>query len=223
MKNPGNVGPTAHRFSCTAPAVLVIAALTLLATGFVVSPFSRSIAIADELPEKGNAHHYGSPDKRKIVLDALFAKLRETKDGFLALSVIEQIWLTWHQSGRKDVDDLLSRAKINASEGEYEAALKKLDGVIKNAPDFAEGWNGRATVYFHMKRYEKSLADIEETLKREPRHFGALAGRGRIYLEQGNHKAALEAFNDAMRHNPFMSERHSLVPAIRNKLGIQEL
>ena len=170
-----------------------------------------------------DSFRYGDPEERKRNLDALFAGLKTAKSGFVAQAIIEQIWLTWHQSGRSDIDDLLSRAKINASEGEFDASLKKLDEIIERAPNFAEAWNGRATVLFQMGRYEHSLADIDETLKREPRHFGALAGRGRIHMRQGNDKAALEAFNEAVRHNPFIPERRSLIPAIRKRLGIREL
>lgn len=168
-------------------------------------------------------YRYGDPEARRIKLDALFAQLKVVKSGFVARSIIEQIWLTWHQSGRSDIDDLLSRAKINVSEGEYEAAIEKFNRIIKQAPDFAEAWNGRATLFFHMGRYEESLADIEETLKREPRHFGTLAGRGRILALMGNDKAALAALNEAIRHNPFISERHTILPAIRRRLGIRDL
>ncbi|MCH9808848.1 MAG: tetratricopeptide repeat protein [Alphaproteobacteria bacterium] len=200
---------------------------TVLFAGLVisigVSPAIQYGARAGESAHRKDANRYGSQAEREQILDALFTKLRDTKDGFIAQTIIQQIWLTWHQSGRRDIDDLLSRAKINASEGEFEAALKKLDRLIQSAPDFAEAWNGRATVYFQMGRYKESLADIAETLKREPRHFGALAGQGRIYLRQENYQAALGALNEALRHNPFMSEGESLIPVIRKKLGIRDL
>ncbi len=197
--------------------------LTALVDGLAQSPQLHSGINAAPLAKEVNTYEYGDPVQRKRNLNALFAKLKIAKSGFVAQAILEQIWLAWHQSGRSDIDDLLSRAKINASEGEFQSAINKLDEVIRRAPDFAEGWNGRATVFFHMGRYEESLADIIETLKREPRHFGALAGRGRIFRRLGNDKAALEAFDEALLHNPFIPERRSLIPAIRNKLGIRDL
>lgn len=196
--------------------VLAIASLAAL-------PAPSYVVIAATPAKRTDNDTYGSPEERKKILDALFAKLRSTKDGAVAQGVIQQIWLAWNQSGRRSVDDLLSRAKININEREYEAALEKFDQLIRRAPDFAEGWNGRATVLFLMGRYTQSLADIVETLKREPRHFGALAGRGMIFVRLGKYAAALKAFNEALRYNPFISERHQLIPALREKLGVREL
>jgi tetratricopeptide (TPR) repeat protein len=180
-------------------------------------------AVAAGVTKQRNTYRYADPVQRKKALDALFAKLKSTEDGAIAQAAIQQIWLIWNQSGRRPIDDLLSRAKININEGEYEAALKKFDEVVRRAPDFAEGWNGRATVLFLMGRYTQSLADIVETLKREPRHFGALAGRGMIFVRLGQYAAALKAFDEALRYNPFISERHELIPALRRKLGVREL
>lgn len=198
--------------------------LLALAIGVAVAPTAGSERVLAAGPAKSpGTTRYADPVQRKKALDALFAKLQSTKDGAVAQAAIQQIWLIWNQSGRRAIDDLLSRAKININEGEYEAALEKFDKVVRRAPDFAEGWNGRATVLFLMGRYTQSLADIVETLKREPRHFGALAGRGMIFVRLGHYASALKAFDEALRHNPYLSERHGLIPALRRKLGVREL
>lgn len=206
-------------------------AATVLTAILAAAPLSlpglpqSSLGVASANPPAKNRadNHYGGEEKRRKILDGLFSELKRAKGGFAAQSLIEQIWLNWHQSGRRDVDDLLSRAKINAGEGEYAAALRKFDELHRIAPNFAEGWNGRATVLFQMGRYEESLAAIAQTLKYEPRHFGALAGRGIILFQKEKFEAALRAFEEALHYNPFITEQHTFMPAIRQKLGIREL
>src|SRR5205823_6190534 len=72
-------------------------------------------------------------------------------------------------------------------------------------PEFAEGWNKRATVYYLLGEYAKSLADCDEVLKRNPYHFGALSGYGMIYLQLDQPTRALEYFERALAVNPNLS------------------
>ena len=160
---------------------------------------------------------------RTVRLNSLFLKLKTTDDGFVARSLVKMIWANWNQSGRGDVDALLMRGKIYVGKKQYDLALKQFTKVTQRAPNFAEGWNGRATVLFLMGRYEESLADIKKTLALEPRHFGALTGKGIIFFRQEKFKGALEALREALRHNPFITEQYTVLPLIRRKLGIMNL
>ena len=69
---------------------------------------------------------------------------------------------------------------------------RMLTSIVTDYPDYAEGWNQRATLYFIMGNLDASLADIEKVLALEPRHFGALSGRVMIYLKQGKRGDALK-------------------------------
>jgi len=76
--------------------------------------------------------------------------------------------------------------------------------VIRRKPEFAEGWNKRATVYFMAGDYKRSIADCGETLKRNPGHFAALSGLGQIYLRLEDYESSLEWFRRALEVNPNM-------------------
>jgi len=77
-----------------------------------------------------------------------------------------------------------------------------VDQILKAKPDFAEGWNKRATVYFLMGDYEKAIADIDRTLQLEPRHFGALSGLGMSNMKLGRDAAAADAFRRLINIDP---------------------
>ena len=42
---------------------------------------------------------------------------------------------------------------------------------IDHAPDFAEGWNARATAYYQAGEFGPSVADIGHVLTLNPRHL----------------------------------------------------
>ena len=81
-------------------------------------------------------------------------------------------------------------------------AIDTFTAIIKKKPDFAEGWNKRATIYFLVGEYEKSLADCAEVVKRNPDHFGVLSGYGQIYVQLDQPERALDYFQRALKVNP---------------------
>jgi tetratricopeptide (TPR) repeat protein len=94
---------------------------------------------------------------------------------------------------------------------DYKTALADFTRMIQIAPEFAEGWNKRATVLYLVQDYEGSRADVDKTLALEPRHFGALSGLGLIDVELDRDEEAITAWEKALDLNPNM-------PAIRTKL-----
>ncbi|PYM69935.1 MAG: hypothetical protein DME03_21650, partial [Candidatus Rokuibacteriota bacterium] len=78
-------------------------------------------------------------------------------------------------------------------------------------PEFAEGWNKRATVRYIAENYEGSIDDCEETLRRNPNHFGALSGQGLCYIAIGRHREAAVMFRRALVVHPRLrGARHNL-------------
>ena len=67
--------------------------------------------------------------------------------------------------------------------GRYGEAIALLNEIVAKKPEFAEGWNRRATVHYLAGDLQESIADCDEVLKRNPGHFGALSGLGQIYLQ----------------------------------------
>ena len=94
-------------------------------------------------------------------------------------------------------------------------AIQTFTAVIEKRPDFAEGWNKRATLYYLVGEYDKSLRDCDEVMKRNPGHFGALAGYGQIYLQLDRPERALEYFQRALAVNPNMPSVEAAVAVLK--------
>lgn len=136
-------------------------------------------------------------------LDDLFAKLRAADAGE-SQRLERDIWTEWSKSGSPAFDLLLQRGREALAQGDYEAAIEHLTALTDHAPDFAEGWNARATAYYQAGEFGPSIADIQHTLALNPRHFGALSGFGMMLEELGRNKEALEVYQSALAIHPHL-------------------
>ncbi|MBV9192094.1 MAG: tetratricopeptide repeat protein [Betaproteobacteria bacterium] len=114
------------------------------------------------------------------------------------------LWALWTRSGDKATDALMARGIDEMETGKLAAAITTFSEIVKRKPDFAEGWNKRATVYYLAGEYEKSIADCDQVLKRNPGHFGALSGLGQIYFQLEQYDQSLAWFRKALDVNPNM-------------------
>ena len=127
------------------------------------------------------------------------------------------LWLLWARSGDAAIDALMARGTEEMQSGQHDRAVETFSSVIKAKPDFAEGWNRRATVHYLAGDLERSIADCAEVLKRNRLHFGALSGLGQIYVQMQDYDQALVWFRRALEINP------NMVGVEINIKGIEEL
>lgn len=150
-------------------------------------------------------------------LPRLAAALRDD-DGLVRAFAERAMWQVWSRSGDPDVDRLFALGVEQMSARQGELAVKTFTEIVHRRPEFAEGWNKRATVYYLLGEYEKSLADCDEVVKRNPYHFGALSGYGMIYLELDQPAKALDYFQRALQVNPNLESIHQTVEMLRTLL-----
>jgi len=139
--------------------------------------------------------------------DALMAALAQADNQAQADQLSGEIWQFWLTAPDGAAQEVLDNAMQRRQAYDFLGALDHLDRLIDGWPDYAEGWNQRATVHFLRGDYAASLADVAETLAREPRHFGALAGKAMILFNQGNTPLAQIAVREALQYHPFLHER----------------
>jgi tetratricopeptide (TPR) repeat protein len=161
-----------------------------------------------------------APDlARSARLDELFAELQHAPTRTAAKEVELSILAEWHRSGDAEVDKMFTAALMAMNLRAFGTAIAILDKIVEARPDFAEGWNKRATVYYYVNEYDRSLADIERTLALEPRHFGALAGLGMIMQDTGNIPGAIAAFEEAVAVNPTLTNLQEAIEQLKARVG----
>ena len=153
-----------------------------------------------------------------IRLTNLFDRLRVTKDQVEAQKIEGTIWEIWTESENANVNRAMQTGIASMHAGQLGSALNKFNEVIRLAPDFAEGWNKRATIYYLLKKFDRSVNDIAQTLKLEPRHFGALSGLGLINQAIGRTKAAIKAYEHALDIHPHLSGLNAKVTNMKKYL-----
>ena len=144
-------------------------------------------------------------------LDELFQELHDADDAEASVPIQGAIWALWTQSGSDTVDLLMERGLTAMQKREFDMALTMFNSIVEIKPDFAEGWNKRATLFYLMGRHEESLKDIDRVVKLEPRHFGALSGAGLVNMALKRPEDALKAFRRALDANPHMPSAQTRV------------
>ena len=126
--------------------------------------------------------NFAQADQKDERLIELFDKLFLSTSNMEASKLLLNIWDIWSIANNQETQIIFDEANQFMDVGELDNAIELLTKVVKQSPEFAEGWNKRATVYFLKGELNKSISDIEKTLNLEPRHFGALDGLAEIYL-----------------------------------------
>ncbi|WP_426060526.1 tetratricopeptide repeat protein [Hymenobacter sp. B1770] len=102
--------------------------------------------------------------------------------------------------------------------GDHTLAISCFTRIIQVKPDFAEGWNKRATAYYLRGEYRASLDDITETLRREPRHFGAFWGQSSIFRQLGEYQRALLVLERLLILCPHLPGLNEQIFSLREQL-----
>ena len=135
-------------------------------------------------------------------LDDLFSTLLISTDLTTIRSTENQIWEIWFNHANDDVEQLIQMGVTRMNYNRYAEAMLIFTQLIENFPDYAEGWNRRATLHYILGNLNESIADIEKVLELEPRHFGALSGLGLVYLQQKQLSKAKQAFENLVDLHP---------------------
>ena len=142
-------------------------------------------------------------DQNDPRLNNLFKKLNETENQDEIRDLISDIWNIWYEVDDPKVIEYFEKGIQAMNIRNYPLAIRFFNNLIEEDPNFAEGWNKRATVHFMMGNFDESMQDIIKTLELEPRHFGALDGMGLIFIHQGQFQQAIDVYDKMLEIFPF--------------------
>jgi tetratricopeptide (TPR) repeat protein len=209
-------------------AVLALALALAVPAGApaqTATPLTREQALAglgrSDLEARRQAAAWLGEVGRMEDVPALLKVLRDPDPVVRALAE-HALWQVWSRSGDPEIDALFQEGVAQMTQRDGPGAIATFSRIIEKRPEFAEGWNKRATVYFLMGEYQKSLADCDEVVKRNPTHFGVLSGYGQIYLQLNEPERALSYFERALAVNPNLEQVERAIEELKGLLMQQK-
>lgn len=143
-------------------------------------------------------------------IDALIAEVQAAPNEMKGREISSRMWEFWADAPDEPAQSLLDSGMQARSSYNFTTALDKFDRLIAYCPDYAEGYNQRAFVYYLNQEFAAALPDLDRTLELSPNHVAALAGKALTLMGLGRHEEAQETLRAAVALNPWISERHLL-------------
>ncbi len=138
---------------------------------------------------------------QETTLDRLYQELAEA-DASSYARIEQQIATEWGKSGSAAMDLLMRRGRDALDAGAPDIAVEHFTALLDHAPDFAEGYFGRASSYYLLGLTGPALDDIQQALALNPRHFEAMRGLAIIMEELERPTDALELYDLILEINP---------------------
>lgn len=158
-------------------------------------------------------------DQNAEELPGLFEELAGIDDQNRANQIQQSVWQHWLTGPDDTSDALMVQIQTALQLGRHQVGLVLSNQLIDQYPEYAEGWNKRATFFYILNQLDESVEDIQSTLALEPNHFGALSGLGLILLRTGDAEGALAAFEAVLEINPLSTSALQNAEQARDQLG----
>jgi predicted Zn-dependent protease len=141
------------------------------------------------------------PSAAQSVTSDLMEQLKTVEVGEIA-RVERALKLEWSRSGSKALDLLLLRGREAMALGNINAAIEHFTALTDHAPNFAEGWHGRAIAYFEIELLGPALSDLKRSLVLNSNNFDAFFGLGSMMMTLEDFSRAEKAFREVLRLHP---------------------
>ena len=152
------------------------------------------------------------PPDHAAALDALVARAQAAPNEMAAQEINDAMWALWTDAPDEAAQELLTKGMTARRYGDYLGAIAAFDRLVEYCPDYAEGYNQRAFIYFLQENFSAALPDLDAAIDLNPRHVGALSGKALTLMGLGRDDEARTVLTAAIALNPWLAERHLLTP-----------
>lgn len=118
-----------------------------------------------------------------------------------------KMWRIWLRAPDASAQEMLDMGMSRRQSFDFLGALEDFDRLVAYCPNYAEGYNQRAFVNYLREDFASALKDLDKTLEMIPYHVGAQSGRALTLMRMGRRQEARLQMLDAVKNNPWLSER----------------
>jgi tetratricopeptide (TPR) repeat protein len=144
---------------------------------------------------------------RSAELATLIDRAQEAPNEMAGREISNQMWEIWTTAPDEAAQELLRQGTSALRVADSLRAIAAFDALVDYCPDYAEGYNQRAFVYFLNGEFEKALVDLERTVAINAEHVGALSGLALTLTALGREDEAQDWLRAALALNPWIPER----------------
>ncbi len=144
-------------------------------------------------------------------LTGLIAEIQDASNDAAAREISNQMWQLWLMAPDEAAQSVLDEGMRRRLSYDYLGAVEAYDRLVDYCPEYAEGYNQRAFIYFLQEQYDAALVDLDRALALSPRHVGAQSGRALTLMNLGRIAEARVQLRAALENNPWLSERFLLM------------
>lgn len=137
----------------------------------------------------------------------LLRDLRIARDQTDAQMITGDLWRLWTDAPDGRAQEMLDEGMRLIRAQDYDASEAVLGDLVGYCPDYAEGWNQRAFARFLKGAFDGALDDLDRALAIDARHVPALSGKALVLMHLGRQDEAQIVLREAVRMNPWLSER----------------
>jgi len=108
---------------------------------------------------------------------------------------------------------------MHLSSGNFDAALKDLEGYERKVPNSALAAHWRGLIALARKDAPAGRRHFEQALEREPQYFPALVGLAELDMAQGNADKAQKRFEEVLKRDPANAHAAFAIAGLRAQAG----